>query len=1129
MNFCSRVVVLSWAILLLSTSVHAVVPVHQWSQRFGDTVAEVVQDAVVDASGNVIITGLFIGTVDFGGGPFVVPGILGDIFVAKYDSTGAHLWSKQFGDTGPDQGNAVAVDASGNVIITGGFAGTVDFGGGNLVSAGIDDIFVAKYNSAGVHQWSQRFGGTSSELGTAVVVDASGNVIVVGLFAGTVDLGGGNLVSAGSLDIFIAKYNSAGVHQWSQRFGDTGQDVVQSVDVDASGNVVMAGTFNGTVDFGGGNLISAGFEDIFVAKYNSAGAHQWSQRYGDTLFDLAGAVAVDASGNVLLTGGFIGTVDFGGGNLVSAGNNDIFVAKYNSAGAHQWSQRFGDASGEVGWGITVDDSASVYVTGAFVGSVDLGGGTLNSAGSSDMFMAKYHSDGTYQWSKRFGSTGSDEGYAIPVDASENVIVTGKFSGTVDFGGGNLTSAGTDDIILAKYTVAQICDVQPTSITMGPVSPGNTADSTFVIKNTGAGIINGNVTETCGTFSILSGGGPFSLANGESLLVTIRYEPTALGVDTCTVDTGDSLCSDVSLVGLKALTDSLTVYWSFDTDFTATIGGPAFDGTQINGVTIDANGKFNGAASFDRANNEYISIGSQVITQGEDHTYSAWYRSNIADISGANRYFVLETKPNYSASYGLRDQGGDVGQVFTNLDPSGDRNVLVPGGAGTQWHNIIVTYDADNTGAEHVVYLDGVFVANMSSSSLLETTTGLNIGSYRFGSGRNFDGLIDDVAFWNRVLTPGEIATLQTQPVELPAFAVIDSINDVPGDQGGWARIHFTRSIYDDADEDSIPVATYGVHRRIDNVAFIAEILENGEPVPPKVTRWSNAGSDIEWIASAGGGERWIRMANTYYHASTNAMAPPGMWEVLGSVPAQQTDQYIYLAPTLADSADTLIYTTYYVSAHTTTPSIFFDSPPDSGYSVDNIAPGVPQGFLLTYNTGSGNQLVWDAAPEPDFQYHKVYRDTDPNFIHGPGNFVHATASQNWTDPDFDGWNVYYKITTVDDATNESDAAAPDQATGVPRSVIPKRFALYQNAPNPFNPTTVIDYDVPAGGGHVTLRIYDVSGRFVRTLVDKTQTPGEKRTTWNGTNDTGERVASGVYFYRFVTTNFVMTRKMVLLQ
>ena len=271
------------------------------------------------------------------------------------------------------------------------------------------------------------------------------------------------------------------------------------------------------------------------------------------------------------------------------------------------------------------------------------------------------------------------------------------------------------------------------------------------------------------------------------------------------------------------------------------------------------------------------------------------------------------------------------------------------------------------------------------------------------------------------------------------------------------------------------------------------------------------------------------MANTYYHASTNAMAPPGMWEVLGSVPAQQTDQYIYLAPTLADSADTLIYTTYYLSAHTTTPSIFFDSPPDSGYSVDNIAPGVPQGFLLTYNTGSGNQLVWDAAPEPDFQYHKVYRDTDPNFIHGPGNFVHATASQNWTDPDFDGWNVYYKITTVDDATNESDAAAPDQATGLPRSVIPKRFALYQNAPTPFNPTTVIDYDVPAGGGHVTLRIYDVSGRFVRTLVDKTQTPGEKRTTWNGTNDTGEHVASGVYFYRFVTTNFVMTRKMVLLQ
>ena len=110
------------------------------------------------------------------------------------------------------------MDGSGNVFVTGIFSGTVDFGGGNLVSAGSVDIFVAKYNANGVHQWSKRLGGTGGEIGQAVAVDGSGNVVVTGDFSGTVDFGGGNLVSAGSSDVFLAKYNASGVHQWSKRF-----------------------------------------------------------------------------------------------------------------------------------------------------------------------------------------------------------------------------------------------------------------------------------------------------------------------------------------------------------------------------------------------------------------------------------------------------------------------------------------------------------------------------------------------------------------------------------------------------------------------------------------------------------------------------------------------------------------------------------------------------------------------------------------------------------------------------------------------------------------------------------------------------------------------------------------------
>ncbi len=177
------------------------------------------------------------------------------------------------------------------------------------------------------HLWSQRFGGTGFDTGAEIAVDGAGNVLVTGQFSGTVDFGGGPLTNAGSRDIFLAKYDAAGAHLWSQRFGDTDFDSGAAIAVDEAGNVLVTGSFEGTVDFGGGALTSAGSREIFLAKYDAAGAHLFSQRFGDTDFDSGAAIAVDGAGNVLVTGSFEGTVDFGGGALTSAGS-DIFLAKY---------------------------------------------------------------------------------------------------------------------------------------------------------------------------------------------------------------------------------------------------------------------------------------------------------------------------------------------------------------------------------------------------------------------------------------------------------------------------------------------------------------------------------------------------------------------------------------------------------------------------------------------------------------------------------------------------------------------------------------------------------------------------------------------------------------------------------
>ena len=226
----------------------------------------------------------------------------------------------------------MAVDGSGNVHVTGHFNGTVNFGAGLVASAGASDVFVSKLNSSGAHQWTTTFAGTGHADGLGVAVDGSGNVHVTGSFRGTVDFGAGDVASAGDLDVSVTKLNSSGAHQWTTTFGGTGNDRAYVVAVDGSGNVHVTGYFSGTVDFGAGDVTSAGATDGFVTKLNSSGAHQWTTTLGGTGNDYGWGVAVDGSSNVHVTGHFDGTVDFGAGDVASAGNYDGFVVKLDSAG-----------------------------------------------------------------------------------------------------------------------------------------------------------------------------------------------------------------------------------------------------------------------------------------------------------------------------------------------------------------------------------------------------------------------------------------------------------------------------------------------------------------------------------------------------------------------------------------------------------------------------------------------------------------------------------------------------------------------------------------------------------------------------------------------------------------------------
>ncbi|MGK3960038.1 SBBP repeat-containing protein [Sorangium sp. So ce118] len=422
---------------------------HVWSKRFGGSPDDRVEDLAADADGNVLVAGFFHGNIDFGGGLLANAGESAAA-LAKVDPAGNHLWSKRFGGQSSNASFAVAVDPWSDVLLGGIFKSNIDFGGGVFTSAGDTDIFMAKFDSDGNHIWSRRFGGVGTDFIYGVAVDAAGNVLITGGFSSTVNFGGGPLTSADGEDLFVAKFTSAGTHVWSKSFTNVGFARGFQIAVDAAGDALITGHCVNTVNFDGG-LIHCGVSgDIFLAKLTSTGIPVWSKRMGGTAQDLGYSIAVDSTRKVLVAGSFQWTADLGDGPVTAAGLMDIVVAQFDPDGAHLWSKHIGGTGSDHAPRIAVDPLDNVLLTGHFENTVNFGGGPLTSAGSRDLFAAKYTTTGAHLWSQRFGGSGLEDTGDITTDAMGNVLLGGNFQGTADLGGGPLTSAGSLDMVVAKF-------------------------------------------------------------------------------------------------------------------------------------------------------------------------------------------------------------------------------------------------------------------------------------------------------------------------------------------------------------------------------------------------------------------------------------------------------------------------------------------------------------------------------------------------------------------------------------------------------------------------------------------------------------------------------------------------------
>lgn len=478
----------SFIIFLIVTTGFSKDPDFEWAYGFGGSLSDEAKDLTTDIYGNVYKVGSFTGTVDFdpGTGTTNLTSFgLNDIFITKLDSSGNLIWVNGIGGTGSDNAYAVTTDAQGNVYISGGFEGSVDFdpstGITTLVSNGKADMFFMKMDSNGNFLWANSAGDVQDDYGTSISISSNGNVYSTGVFEGIVDFDPSasilNLASNGNTDVFVTKHDANGNIIWAKGFGANFDDRVSSIVCDANEDIYFIGEFSGTVDFNPGsgtaNKTTAGGYDIFVNKLDSAGNHVWVNTFGSTATDYGYGIALDNAGNIIITGSFRGTVDFdpsnGTTNLSSTTSSyaDIYVSKYTSSGSLLWARNFGGSSNDAGVAITTDTEGNIYTTGWFLGVVDFDPGSgvknISTKGESDCFVQKLDTSGNLLWVITTGGTKEDKPIGVATYSHNNVYVAGNFINTSDFDPGpgvhNITSNGSRDAFLFRLSSPIIMSLQ----------------------------------------------------------------------------------------------------------------------------------------------------------------------------------------------------------------------------------------------------------------------------------------------------------------------------------------------------------------------------------------------------------------------------------------------------------------------------------------------------------------------------------------------------------------------------------------------------------------------------------------------------------------------------------------------
>jgi hypothetical protein len=1133
-----------------------------------------------DNSGNVIVTGQFYGTISFDTITFTSPGAYGyrDIFIVKLDQSGNILWAQQAGGNGNDYCYSITTDGSDNIIITGMFWNNAKFGDTWLRSADSQwDIYIAKYDPSGNLLWVKR-DGNPEHMGDkqSVTTDELNNIIITGYFVGTAIFGTTNLESVGDWDIYISKYDGLGNLLWAKRDGGADREDVYGITSDKSSNIIITGYFTNSTTFGTTELLSAGGNDVFIVKYDQSGNNLWAIKAGGESVDEGHAVVTDSDDNVIATGRFSNTATFGGIPLGKHAQSFIFVVKFDPFGEIVWAKQAGDTTsyGNMYDGNSIDTDIynNIIIAGYFVGTAIIGTNTLNSAGGGDIFIVKYSPSGHVLWAKRAGGIYYDVCQSVTSYDTDNIFITGYFSDTVNFGTTTLISSGNRDMFAAKLTnpPGSADQVPPVwNSTIGLQDVFQVEDGTVRLYWNKAIDIESSPVKYNIYFNEIVDGTPVSTASildlnavNSNLASNYDFEYTIDGLKegsqySFELKAEDSATSpnETNDIGYSKTLDILDFMTIYEIDTELGINPESIVGKKI---IIEGMGlNYVGSLWKEAIQVALFLVDLKTLSSGKFVEYFAGQTLNIAGLNPTNFFLNwLKERTSYQVIVGtntLEEFPSHLVVSPVSIDPL----KKIPKGEPFVAEAKVI--EKHVFGENHRTIQIENYHINHNRYDFLPH--GFNQPEYQL---YNFDHLNDDINYniiGVKGALIGEISACWKAGSEI-IFMLYNLRNTdeksksifikIPSTTDPLPMVHSVVGIYGTVGtymgNHSINTTKDGIHLIVGHNAPVAESefinrdnLISAVYSPVDLHLYDSQGNHTGAIYDLNGNVIGIEenISNSNYigpdsHPELIILTQPlpdnYMYKIVG------TDNGTYtLSHSFITNMDSIIFNQEFNSVPIDSGQVYqnfilYDTTETGGSQVglaDTLAPYRPENVVAT-QFDFKVQLTWELNQDDDVMSFAIFSDIKSGFVPSDSSLIGISSVNDYITNELDeNITYYFLITAVDSSGNISEYSDEvsiliKSSVGVDKEkVISKSFYLFDPYPNPFNPSTSIRFILPKLC-FVSLKVYDVLGKEVETLINTQKQAGEYTIKWEP-----RKLSSGLFFYRLHAGEFMETKKVVI--